>query len=134
MTWERPVPLVGDTSTARQRRDEPRAWALDEEERDAFYATVHGRRDIRRFRPDPIPIDVMERVLGAAHAAPSVGHSQPWRFIVVRDPATRERATVLADREWHRQASKLAERPGRQMLDLQLHGLPRGAGRRRRLL
>jgi nicotinate-nucleotide--dimethylbenzimidazole phosphoribosyltransferase len=123
MTWERPVPLVGDTSTARQRRDEPRAWALDEEERDAFYATLHGRRDIRRFRPDPIPIDVMERVLGAAHAAPSVGHSQPWRFIVVRDPATRELATVLADREWHRQASQLAQRPGRQMLDLQLHGL-----------
>jgi nicotinate-nucleotide--dimethylbenzimidazole phosphoribosyltransferase len=123
MTWDRPVPLVGDTSTARQRKDAPQAWALDEKDRAAFYATVHGRRDIRRFRPDPIEVDVLRRILVAAHAAPSVGHSQPWRFVVVRNPATRERAALLADREWHRQAARLAERPGRQMLDLQLHGL-----------
>jgi nicotinate-nucleotide--dimethylbenzimidazole phosphoribosyltransferase len=35
---------------------------------------------VRRFRPDPAPGEVLERVLGAAYAAPSVGHSQPWRF------------------------------------------------------
>ncbi len=66
---------------------------------------------------------MLERILGAAHAAPSVGHSQPWRFVVVRDAATRDRAALMADREWHRQAGSLAERSGRQMLDLQLHGL-----------
>ena len=123
MSWRRPVPLVGDTTSALARRESPRAWAFGEEEREAFYAAVLGRRDIRRFRPDDIEPDVLERILGAAHAAPSVGHSQPWRFVVVRDAATRDRATLMADREWHRQAASLADRSGRQMLDLQLHGI-----------
>ena len=94
MSWRRPVPLVGDASSARARREAPRAWAFGEQERDAFYAAVLGRRDIRRFRPDDIEPDVLERILGAAHAAPSVGHSQPWRFVVVRDAATRDRAAL----------------------------------------
>ncbi len=123
MSWRRPVPLVGDTTSALARKESPRAWAFGGEERDAFYAAVLGRRDIRRFRPDDIEPDVLERILGAAHAAPSVGHSQPWRFVVVRDGATRDRAALMADREWHRQAASLADRSGRQMLDLQLHGI-----------
>ena len=123
MTWQRPVPLVGDTSSARARREAPRAWAFGQPERDAFYAAVLGRRDIRRFRPDDLEPSVLERILSAAHAAPSVGHSQPWRFVVVRDAATRDRAALMADREWHRQAATLADRSGRQMLDLQLHGI-----------
>ena len=123
MSWRRPVPLVGDTTSALARRESPRAWAFGEEEREAFYAAVLGRRDIRRFRPDDIEPDVLERILGAAHAAPSVGHSQPWRFVIVRDAATRDRAALMADREWHRQAASLADRSGRQMLDLQLHGI-----------
>ena len=88
-----------------------------------FYAVALGRRDIRRFRPDDLGPDVLERILSAAHAAPSVGHSQPWRFVVVRDPDTRDRAALMADREWHRQAGTFADRSGRQMLDLQLHGI-----------
>ena len=123
MSWQRPVPLVGDTSSARARREAPRAWAFGEPERDAFYSAILGRRDIRRFRPDDLEPDVLERILTAAHAAPSVGHSQPWRFVVVRDAATRDRAALMADREWHRQAASLADRSGRQMLDLQLHGI-----------
>jgi nicotinate-nucleotide--dimethylbenzimidazole phosphoribosyltransferase len=123
VTWHRPVPLVGDASSARARREDPRAWAFGEQDRDAFYAAVAGRRDIRRFRPDDVEPAVLARILGAAHAAPSVGHSQPWRFVVVRDPATRDRAALMADRESHRQAAGLAERAGSQMMDLQLHGL-----------
>jgi nicotinate-nucleotide--dimethylbenzimidazole phosphoribosyltransferase len=123
VTWQRPVPLVGDTSSAHERREAPRAWAFSDEERNAFYAAVRGRRDIRRFRPDDVPADVLERILGAAHAAPSVGHSQPWRFVVVRDRATRDRAALMADREWHAQADNFTEQSGRQMLDLQLHGI-----------
>ena len=123
MSWQRPVPLVGDVSSAQARREAPRAWAFDEADRDVFYAVALGRRDIRRFRPDDVGPDVLERILSAAHAAPSVGHSQPWRFVVVRDPATRDRAALMADREWHRQAGTFADRSGRQMLDLQLHGI-----------
>ena len=55
-----------------------------------LYDVVHRRRDVRgQFTGAPIPADVLDRVLGAAHAAPSVGLSQPWDFVLVRDPALR---------------------------------------------
>jgi 5,6-dimethylbenzimidazole synthase len=47
------------------------------------------RRDVRRFRPDPLPAGTLERLIDIACLAPSVGLSQPWRFIVVDDPARR---------------------------------------------
>jgi nicotinate-nucleotide--dimethylbenzimidazole phosphoribosyltransferase len=123
VSWQRPVPLVGDTTSAQARSDAPQAWAFDADARDAFYAAVAARRDIRRFRPDEVPPPVLERILGAAHAAPSVGHSQPWRFVVVRARTTRDRAALLADREWHRQAARFDDTSARHMLDLQLHGI-----------
>ncbi|MEU4742021.1 5,6-dimethylbenzimidazole synthase [Actinosynnema sp. NPDC023658] len=56
----------------------------------SFYDVLHRRRDTRgEFTGAPIPPDVLRRVLTAAHAAPSVGLSQPWDFIVVRDEHTR---------------------------------------------
>jgi len=56
-----------------------------------LYDVIHRRRDVRgQFTGAPIPDEVLDRVLAAAHAAPSVGLSQPWDFIVVRDRATRE--------------------------------------------
>ncbi len=62
-------------------------------ERAALYRAIALRRDVRaEFLPDPIGHDVLARVLEAAHQAPSVGLSQPWRFIIVRDLATRRRA------------------------------------------
>jgi len=48
------------------------------------------RRDVRRFRTDPVPEELMLELLGAAHLAPSVGLSQPWRFILVEDPSRRQ--------------------------------------------
>src|SRR5947208_12061155 len=47
------------------------------------------RRDVRRFRPDPLPPQTLERLIGIACLSPSVGLSQPWRFIIVDDPARR---------------------------------------------
>ena len=56
-----------------------------------LYDVIHRRRDVRgQFTGAPIPDQALDRVLAAAHAAPSVGLSQPWDFIVVRDRATRE--------------------------------------------
>ena len=69
------------------------------EQRDAVYKVIAERRDVRRgFRPDPVPGDVLGRVLAAAHQAPSVGFSQPWDFIVITDRARRERIAALARR------------------------------------
>ena len=64
---------------------------------DAFYRLVAARRDMRNgFRPEPVSDDLLTRILGAAHQAPSVGLSQPWDFIVLRDRAMRERVHQLA--------------------------------------
>jgi 5,6-dimethylbenzimidazole synthase len=61
-------------------------------ERAAVYRAMASRRDVRaNFISDDVPDEVLDRVLEAAHRAPSVGLSQPWRFIVVRDVATRRR-------------------------------------------
>ncbi|BBX19127.1 5,6-dimethylbenzimidazole synthase [Mycolicibacterium duvalii] len=69
---------------------------------DGFYDVVNRRRDTRReFTGAPVPDDVLERVLLAAHAAPSVGMSQPWDFVLVRAPQTLRafRDHVAAERE-----------------------------------
>ncbi len=47
------------------------------------------RRDVRRFRTDAVPTEVLARLLVTANGAPSVGLSQPWRFVTVDDPARR---------------------------------------------
>src|SRR4051812_42610383 len=64
--------------------------AFGEDARRAVYDAIALRRDVRHFRGDEVGADALERILGAAHAAPSVGFSQPWGFIVVRDRARRE--------------------------------------------
>ncbi|MGW5878781.1 nicotinate-nucleotide--dimethylbenzimidazole phosphoribosyltransferase [Nocardiopsis terrae] len=71
--------------------------AFDDAERAAVYRAIRERRDVRAgFRPDPVPADVLTRVLEAAHQAPSVGHTQPWDFLVVEDRELRSRVRDLA--------------------------------------
>jgi 5,6-dimethylbenzimidazole synthase len=67
-----------------------------------LYDAIRRRRDTRaEFTGAPVPDDVLERVLAAAHSAPSVGMSQPWDFVLVRDAGMREkfRDHVSAERE-----------------------------------
>jgi 5,6-dimethylbenzimidazole synthase len=55
-----------------------------------LYDAIYRRRDVRgQFTGAPIPDEVLDRVLNAAHAAPSVGLSQPWDFILITDDAKR---------------------------------------------
>jgi nicotinate-nucleotide--dimethylbenzimidazole phosphoribosyltransferase len=69
------------------------------EQRAIVYRVIAERRDVRQgFRPDPVPGEVLARVLAAAHQAPSVGLSQPWDFIVITERARRERIAALAGR------------------------------------
>jgi 5,6-dimethylbenzimidazole synthase len=66
------------------------AGAFSPQERAAVYRAIYARRDVRdEFLPDPIPAPTLERILQAAHHAPSVGLSQPWNFILIRDPAVK---------------------------------------------
>ena len=60
--------------------------AFSPPERRAVYRVISERRDMRRFVPGSVvPEDVLARLLQAAHAAPSVGLMQPWRFIRITD-------------------------------------------------
>ncbi|HZP95544.1 MAG TPA: nicotinate-nucleotide--dimethylbenzimidazole phosphoribosyltransferase [Candidatus Limnocylindria bacterium] len=92
-------------------------------ERDVVYRTIRDRRDVRRFRPEPIPDDVLARLLDAADHAPSVGYMQPWSFVVVRDAATRSRVKDLFERE-RVAAAQFFEEPRRsRYLSLKLEGI-----------
>lgn len=117
------MPIVGDRTSAAERADDPGGWRMPLSTREALYEVVGARRDIRRFRPDPIPSEVVRRVLTSAHSAPSVGHSQSWRFVVVQSDETRQRATVIAERERLRQTRLLTDDAARRMRDLQLDGI-----------
>ncbi len=59
-----------------------------------FAELLAWRRDVRRFRRDALPDGLVERLLAQAELSPSVGHSQPWRFLRVRDEV--QRAAALA--------------------------------------
>jgi len=61
-----------------------------------FMDVIRARRSIRRYKPDPVPEDVLNQILEAARLAPSGGHRQPWHFIVVRDPEVKSRLDIPA--------------------------------------
>jgi nicotinate-nucleotide--dimethylbenzimidazole phosphoribosyltransferase len=121
--WPRPRPLIGDTTSSAERAGDPMSWALPEPARAALAEVIAVRRDVRRFRPDAVSDELLTAVLAAGHAAPSVGHSQPWRFIVVRDPAVRASAAVMADRARLAQARQLDPDSARHLRSLQLEGI-----------
>ncbi|MFI5841769.1 5,6-dimethylbenzimidazole synthase [Catenuloplanes sp. NPDC051500] len=67
-----------------------------------LYEIIHRRRDVRgEFTGEPLPEATLDRILAAAHAAPSVGLSQPWDFVVIRSRPVREafHAHVRRERE-----------------------------------
>ena len=76
----------------------------------AVYRAIAERRDMRHFRPDPVAPALLERLLWAAHHAPSVGYMQPWRFIRITDRALRERLHALVEVERCATARALGER------------------------
>jgi nicotinate-nucleotide--dimethylbenzimidazole phosphoribosyltransferase len=121
--WPRPRPVVGDRTSAHERGRDPMGWSMGEAAQRALAEVIEARRDVRRFRPDELSDELVHQLLAAAHRAPSVGHSQPWRFIVVRERATRDAAAAMAERERLRQADLLEPVAAMQMRDLKLEGL-----------
>ena len=78
-----------------------RRLSPDEQERRAeeFYELMRRRRTIRDFAPDPVPIELVERAIATAGAAPSGANQQPWRFVVVGDPAVKREIRLAAEAE-----------------------------------
>jgi len=92
-------------------------------ERAAVYRVMAERRDMRHFVPNShVPEDVLRRILEAAHQAPSVGLMQPWRFLRVTEPATREAIKKLVDAERLQTAEALGPREA-EFLSLKVEGI-----------
>ncbi len=91
--------------------------------REGVYQAILRRRDVRRFRPDPVPHAVLARVLNAAHHAPSVGFMQPWNFTVIANRVTREKVQDLYERERIAAAQFFDEPRRSQYLSFKLAGI-----------
>lgn len=99
------------------------AQEFSEEERQGVYKAIHRRRDIRVFRPDPVPDEALARLLEAAHHAPSVGFMQPWNFLVIRDLETRKRVKAMVERERLAAAERFEEPRRTWYLSFKLEGI-----------
>jgi 5,6-dimethylbenzimidazole synthase len=92
------------------------------EERRAIYEAIFRRRDMREFLPDPVPDEVLARVLVAAHHAASVGFTQPWDFVIVRD-AMRRRKVAQVFEEGAKNAAMFTGERRERFLALKLEGI-----------
>jgi 5,6-dimethylbenzimidazole synthase len=92
------------------------------QEIETVYRVMSMRRDMRHFLPDPLDDALLERLLGAAHMAPSVGLMQPWRFIRVRDRGLRASIHALVEAERVKTAQALAERAD-EFMRLKVEGI-----------
>lgn len=136
VTAEAPAPATADEPAAPQDTDAPAPEAeevqpvappapgYDDAEREAVLRVMRERRDIRNgFRSDPIPHEVLLRVLEAAHTAPSVGHSQPWDFVVIRSAETRRSMHELAQRQREAYAKSLPKGRAKQFKELKIEAI-----------
>ncbi|MFE9058097.1 nicotinate-nucleotide--dimethylbenzimidazole phosphoribosyltransferase [Streptomyces mutabilis] len=116
---------VSTTAEAEARQSTgPAAPAYADAEREAVLKVMRERRDIRNgFRSDPIPHEVLLRVLEAAHTAPSVGHSQPWDFVVIRSADTRRAMHELAMRQRDAYAKSLPKGRAKQFKELKIEAI-----------
>jgi 5,6-dimethylbenzimidazole synthase len=97
--------------------------AFTAEERRAVYRVINERRDMRRFSPGAtVPEAVLARLLAAAHAAPSVGLMQPWRFLRITDDGLRQKIHALVDEERQQTAVALGTRAA-EFLALKVEGI-----------
>ena len=97
---------------------------FSETEKESFYKAIYSRRDVRsNFTSEPIDEQVLTRILEAAHHAPSVGFSQPWNFILIKNIETRKKIKESFEKEKSR-SSKLVEEPRRsKYLSYKLEGI-----------
>ena len=85
------------------------SFAYSEADKAAIYKVIAERRDMRHFLPTPIAPELLQKLLHAAHHAPSVGLMQPWRFIRISDDALRQSIHKLVDDERQQTAQAIGE-------------------------
>mgnify|MGYP006410255969 FL=1 len=97
---------------------------FSEQEKRGLYKAIYSRRDVRsHFNSKPINDDILSRILHAAHHAPSVGFSQPWNFILIKNDETKKKIKESFEKEKDR-SSQLVEEPKRsKYLSFKLEGI-----------
>lgn len=95
---------------------------FSELEINAVYRVMAERRDMRHFLSDPLDEALLERLLGAAHLAPSVGLMQPWRFLRIRNATLRRSIHALVEAERVATARALGERE-EEFMRLKVEGI-----------
>jgi len=73
---------------------------LVEKEKNLVLKAIKDRRSVRFFKPDPIPKELIEKIIDAGNWAPSVGNLQPWRFVVIETENLRQRLRDIAIPKW----------------------------------
>lgn len=102
----------------------PNDMAFNESDCAAVYRAISARRDVRRgFVDRPLPDELLQRLLAAAHCAPSVGLMQPSRFIVIRDLATRKAVHNIFEEANQRAAATYEGEQAGQYAALKLEGI-----------
>ena len=94
------------------------------DEKNGFYKAIYSRRDVRsRFTSKSINDEILTRILNAAHHAPSVGFSQPWNFILIKNEKTKMKIKESFDEE-RKRSSQFVDEPKRsQYLSFKLEGI-----------
>ena len=114
------VPAANDDAAD----DGSRAPGYGEDALEAVYRVIHERRDIRNdFLSDELPTEVLTRILEAAHTAPSVGFSQPWDFLVLRDEERRQAVHDLAVRQRRAYAASLPKARAKAFAALKIEAI-----------
>jgi len=83
---------------------------------DDFLSLIKQRRSIRRFKPDPIPDGVVDRILEAARWAPSCGNSQPWELIAVKRQSIRDKIVRIIDDDYEAEGREPPAGPAQAQL------------------
>ena len=98
--------------------------SFNEADREAVYRVIAGRRDVRRgFLDEPLPDDLIGRLLAAAHSAPSVGLMQPSRFIVIREQAIRKAVFQIFEAANRRALDSYSGERAERYAQLKLEGI-----------
>ncbi|MGK0441626.1 MAG: 5,6-dimethylbenzimidazole synthase [Pseudohongiellaceae bacterium] len=96
--------------------------AFSKEMQEGVYKAIFERRDMRHFNGKPVEDAFMQRLFQAAHAAPSVGFMQPWRFIRIAKQEQRQRLHVIVEKETKITAEKMGEKKD-AFLKLKVYGI-----------
>jgi len=95
-----------------------------EAEKNGFYKAIYSRRDVRsHFISKPVPDATLTKILHAAHHAPSVGFSQPWNFILIKDNSTKRKIKESFELEKKRSAELIEDPKKSKYLSFKLEGI-----------